>query len=376
LLSFAEIEHFRRNNTPDNLKDEIKSVVKGESSFIPVVYKMLGDETLNLKGEALLELIKRYPDHIIRLDPYPSDLGYRTEEEIAQNGVKIPGKDSVWLDEWGVKWRHTVNSVGSSVIEYPIKDCEQIEEYIQNKLPGGSLPSRLSKAKGEIEKIDQSNKKYLVGKMILGIFERVCTLMGMDNFFIDIYLNKNITLSLIRELTNFHLSLIEEWAKLEVDAIHLSDDWGGQDNILISPDYWRDVFKPYYRELFSCAHCHNLDVFFHSCGAVEKIIGDLVEIGADVIHPLQPVPGNNYRNIASEYGSDLTVMGGIDVQNALTGLDSSELIRSIYSFVEVFSKYNCGIILSPTNNIVPDTPMENIRVAFETMDKISRESSG
>jgi len=211
--------------------------------------------------------------------------------------------------------------------------------------------------------------------MILGIFERVCTLMGMDNFFIDIYLNKNITLSLIRELTNFHLSLIEEWAKLEVDAIHLSDDWGGQDNILISPDYWRDVFKPYYRELFSCAHRHNLDVFFHSCGAVEKIIGDLVEIGADVIHPLQPVPGNNYRNIASEYGSDLTVMGGIDVQNALTGLDGSELTRSIYSFVEVFSKYNCGIILSPTNNIVPDTPLENIRIAFETMDKISRESS-
>jgi uroporphyrinogen decarboxylase len=246
-------------------------------------------------------------------------------------------------------------------------------DFPNYRFPMGSLPTRLEDATAQIQAIRDRKEKYIVGYIGFGIFELGQSLRGMENFLIDLYSDKKMALRLIRELTNFHLSLIEEWGRLGVDAVNITDDWGGQNALMISPQLFRECFKPYYQELFTCAHRNGMQVIFHSCGAVQEIIGDLLQAGMDVLHPIQP-GSNSYDDIAKAYGNDLTVKGGLDVQHTLTRGTQEEIERSLYYFVETFRKYECGVILSPTNTIVPDTPIENIEFAFRIMHKISQET--
>ena len=93
------------------------------------------------------------------------------------------------------------------------------------------------------------------------------------------------------------------------------------------------------------------------------------EIGIDVLHPIQPAC-NDYNYIAKKFGKDLTVMGGIDVQNILPNGTKDEIKESLYEFAEIFSHNGSGVIFNPTNSIVPDTPLENIEFAFEIVKEI------
>lgn len=358
-------------------KKEVIAMLDGESKFIPACYSMIAEETIISKGKKLLKILEKYPDDIVRIDPFPSFIGYKTADGREGSFDFYLNKDDTWtwVDEWGVKWMHTSDSVGVAPVDFPLKNYDGFEQYVRDVMPRGSFPSRIESANKQIKNIDSWNRKFLVGKgdMVLGIFERAKLIRGMDNLFIDFYYNKKMVQRLIRELTNYFLAEIEEWSKLNVDAIYYGDDWGSQKNLLISPELWRELFKPYYVELINCAHRNNLSVIFHSCGAVTKIVGDLIEIGVDVIHPLQ-ASCNDHSYLAKEFGKDLTIMGGLDVQRELITGNKDQIKKSLYNFVEIFSKYNCGILLSPTNTIVPDTPIENIQFAFETMHKISQES--
>jgi uroporphyrinogen decarboxylase len=354
-------------------KKELIAMLSGESKFIPLYYSFVAEDTIILKGKRLLRTLEKYPDDIVTIDPFPAFIGYKTADSKQGSFDLYLDEDKTWVDEWGTKWSHKISSAGTGAIDYPLKSYDYFEQYIQNVIPRGSFPSRFENANKWIKNIYNWDKKYLVGKMILGIFERAQAIRGTENLFMDFYFNKKMVQRLIRELTNYNLAVIEEWSKLNVDCILFTDDWGGQDNLLISPVLWRELFKPYYVELVNCAHRNDIRVIFHSCGAVTKIVGDLIEIGVDVIHPLQ-ASCNDHSYLAKEFGKDLTIMGGLDVQRELPTGNKDQIKRSLYNFVEIFSKYNCGIILSPTNTIVPDTPIENIQFAFETMHKISQES--
>lgn len=363
------LDEERRNRTPP-AKKLVTSLLQGEHAVIPAFYRMIAEETFVSKGDSLVELLMSYPDDLIRIYAYPHYRGYSQIDEQHSNGFSLLEEENTWVDEWRVTWHHKADSVGSISIGHPLRSYADFAGYV---FPRGCLPTRLANASTQIERIRDRNDKYIVGHVGFGIFELGQSLRGMENFLADFYTDKNMALRLIRELANFHLSLIEEWARLDVAAVHISDDWGGQDALLVSPQLFRECFKPYYRELFACAHRNGMQVFFHSCGAVQQIIGDLLEVGVDVLHPLQP-GANDYHMIARTYGRDLTVQGGLDVQHTLTRGGPDQIERSLYEFVEIFRKYDCGVILSPTNTIVPESPIENIEFAFQTMRRISEAS--
>ena len=89
-------------------------------------------------------------------------------------------------------------------------------------------------------------------------------------------------------LADYVLELIRQWGELGVDAVFLTDDWGSQTALMISPDMWRSFFKPHYRRLFAEVHRWHMDVVFHSCGNVLDLVEDLIEVGIDVLDPVQP----------------------------------------------------------------------------------------
>ena len=365
-----KVNQERRNKTP-LIKEKIIKAIERKNSYIPKSYSRIAPETILKKGHELLDILENYPDDFIDIDAFPIFIGYTMPNHEQKNYYELISEDNEWIDEWGTKMSYRKNSVGAMAIGFPLKDWHNYNDYMKNKMPLASDSGRLSDAKKQLEKITDINKKYIIGRIVFGIIERAQLLRPIEDIFLDLYLNKKMLKRLIRELTNYHLSLIEEWSYLNVDAIYLTDDWGGQNNLLISPEIWRQFFKPYYQEISDCIHKNNMHFFFHSCGSISSIIKDLIEVGVDVLHPIQP-HCNDYKIIAKEFSKNLTVMGGLDVQNILVNGTKDNIKKSLYDFVEIFTKHGCGVILSPTNTIVPDTPIENIKVAFETMKNITK----
>ena len=150
-----------------------------------------------------------------------------------------------------------------------------------------SRPGRLNTAAAAIRQ--HGANRYCMGVNVLTIFERLHNLRGMEEVLMDLYTNEAEIRRLLDRLTEYHVELIRYWAEIGADAMFLGDDWGSQRSMITSAAMWRRLFRPHYAKLFDETHHCGMDVIYHSCGNVLDIIPDLIDIGADVVDPIQPV---------------------------------------------------------------------------------------
>ena len=151
----------------------------------------------------------------------------------------------------------------------------------------------------------------------------------------------------------------------------LADDYGTQDRMLISPKLWRKFFKPSYARLVEVIHGQGMHAWFHSCGHIRPIIPDLIEVGFDLLHPLQP-SSMDIEEIAASFGGQICFAGAIDVQAMLPIVEPAEVERQVKRVIDVLDGPHGGYLMAPTNSIMPDTPLENIRVMMRTAETYSR----
>jgi len=152
-----------------------------------------------------------------------------------------------------------------------------------------------------------------------------------------------------------------------VDGIFISDDWGGQETTLMNPDDWRRFYKPCYERMFDLIHRAGLHVWMHSCGNVTQIIPDLIEIGLNVLNPIQP-QAMSVDELAEEFGGKLCFFGGVDVQGTLPHGTPQEVKKEVKHLIKTFGKYEGGYIGGTSHTILPDTPLRNIEALFEAFD--------
>ena len=136
----------------------------------------------------------------------------------------------------------------------------------------------------------------------------------MNRTFEDFYLYPRELNRLLDSLTDYYVELVRAWGQLGgVDGLFLTDDWGTQTSLMISPRMWRTFFAARYRLICEKAHRSGMQLIFHSCGNVTAIIGDLIDCGVDVIDPLQP-EAVDLEQIAREFGGKVAFSGGISDQ--------------------------------------------------------------
>ena len=112
-----------------------------------------------------------------------------------------------------------------------------------------------------------------------------------------------------------YLKEVELWANTEVDAINLMDDWGTQSGLLVSPDIFRNIFKPMYREYIEIAKRYNKYVFFHSDGYITEVIPDLIEVGVDALNSQVFCMGT--KELGERFRGKVTFWGEVDRQQCL-----------------------------------------------------------
>jgi uroporphyrinogen-III decarboxylase len=158
---------------------------------------------------------------------------------------------------------------------------------------------------------------------------------------------------------HYHLTVAKRLVEMGVDMIWLGDDVGGQTNMLISPRHWRRFLKPRMANMISELKRVNpeLKIAYHSDGAIEPIIPELIEIGLDVLNPVQPACMDP-ATLKKQYGKELCFWGSIDEQHTLPFGTPAQVEAEVRLRLATLGK-DGGLIIGPTHNVQLDTPMEN-----------------
>jgi uroporphyrinogen decarboxylase len=195
-------------------------------------------------------------------------------------------------------------------------------------------------------------------------------LRGFNNALMDPYLCPDRFVQLRDLIIEFNLASIREQLGLGVDGIYFSDDWGTQRALLMNPDDWRKWYKPQYKRMFDAVHEGGAHAWMHLCGNVTSIIPDLIEIGLNVLNPVQP-QAMDVNALADEFGGRLCFFGGVDVQGTLPHGTTLDVEREARHLINILGRYSGGYIGSTSHTILPDTPLENIVALFRTFREYS-----
>jgi len=192
---------------------------------------------------------------------------------------------------------------------------------------------------------------------------------GMSRFLMDLVECPDIAEAISRHATDFYreraLRAIEQ-AKGKIDMIGSGGDIGTQRGMMLSPDLWRRHVKPYSTELIRTFKDMGLMTFYHSCGSIVPVIDDLIEMGLDVLDPVQPLAkGMDADSVVRRFGDRLTFHGGIDEQNLLPRGSAGDVRKEVRRVMQTLGA-NGGYIVCPAHALQPDTPPENIMAIYET----------
>lgn len=202
--------------------------------------------------------------------------------------------------------------------------------------------------------------RYRVGLWWFWLFERLWSIRGMENALCDFYENEDQVHRLFRALTDFYKVMITRaHDELGLDAMMTSDDIGTQTAPFFSLDIFREFFKPYYKELIEHAHSLGMHFWMHTCGNIQAFIPDLIEIGLDVLHPIQKYTMKE-QEIAEQFGNDICIWAGMDVQQTIPYGTPDDVRKEVRFMFDTYYKPEGRLILASGNNMTVDTPLDSL----------------
>ena len=269
------------------------------------------------------------------------------------------------INEWGMRFK-TVG-IYNEFAGHPladIKDKQEIEKY--------PFPDPL--AEGRFDQAEKTILKYgrqygIIADLECTLFETAWYLVGLEKFFLDLINDESYVQPLLDKILQINVVTGKKLIALGADMIWAGDDFGGQQGMMMSPALWRRVFKPRIRYLFEEFKSVKPDIkiAWHSCGSIRPIIPDFIEIGLDILNPIQPLADQmDPVSIKSEFGQDLILFGAVDIQHLLRKGSPAQINDDVQRKIEILGK-NGGYIIAPAHNIQADTPLENILAFFETV---------
>lgn len=279
----------------------------------------------------------------------------------------VPDEQGVFKDEWGVVKKRCPNLYGyyDDVIKNPLADAETIQDVESYAWPS---PENWDYSVLKTQ-CKMGSQKALIG----GNGHFFCPgadLRGYENWLIDIIEESEVGLAIMEHMAYYwevFIRRVLEETKGYLDVLYLADDYSSQRGFIISPQSWRTFFRPYLKRLIDIGHKYGLKIFFHSCGAVRQLIPDLIDIGVDILNPIQiRAEGMLPETLSKEYGKDICFHGGVDLQRTLPFGSVQDVEDEVKRLMDTLGKYG-GYIVAPGHTIQPDTPLENILAIYRTV---------
>jgi uroporphyrinogen decarboxylase len=279
----------------------------------------------------------------------------------AMEGIVHEHDGESHVDDWAIEWTRIDGF--NQISKYPLAEAGE-QQLLQYRFPFDRINSLVDLMKPVMEFKDD----YFVGCDVSPcVFEMYWRLRGMEKTLLEIVSNPDLTQEMLKRSTEFSMALSEAACqRFDLDWLWLGDDAAGQQSMLMSPDTWRQMVKPFLKQNAEVGRRHGLYVAFHSCGAIRPIIGDLIEIGVDVLNPIQcNCPGMDPLDLKKEFGKDLAFMGGVDTQGVLPNGTAHQVRKATAELLEGMTTDGGGYIFAASHTVPPETPDDNIIAMYD-----------
>lgn len=304
-----------------------------------------------------------YPNELKAIkEEFPSDFGglnvnYTEHCTTKGNSVEI----GEFVDDFGCTFINLQRGIIGEV-KHPLVDDEDWETAERVHIPEEWFSFDINQVNAEYKKTD----KFILGGPCPNPFERLQYIRGTEALYMDLMLKPEGMLRFIKKLHDFYCRLMEKWAKTDVDGLNIMDDWGAQNNLLISPDIWNEIFRPMYQDYIDIAHSHGKKLFMHSDGNTLKIIPSLIEMGLDAMNAQLFCIG--VENLAPFKGK-LTFWGEIDRQHLLPYGTPTDIHNAVKSVKDTLWQ-NGGCIAQC--EFGPGARPENVREVFAAWNDFTK----
>ena len=279
----------------------------------------------------------------------------------AMEGI-VHESDGEWHDDWwGIRW---VKQYGFNQIErFPLAGASR------DRVAAYQLPfDRFEDLLDLMLPVVRDRGEYWIGCDVSPcVFEMYWRLRGMEDAMLDIGGDPELADQMLGRCADFSIVLGEAACdRNPLDWYWTGDDVGGQRGMMLSPHTWRALVKPHLARVFDVGRKRGLPVAYHCCGALRPILADLVEMGLDVLNPVQcNCPGMDPLELKREFGSRIAFMGGVDTQQLLPNGSPTDVRRATHQLLDGMTAGGGGYILAASHTISPETPDENIFAMYE-----------
>ena len=275
----------------------------------------------------------------------------------------MPARIGTYIDDWGCVWECGEDGVVGEVKFPPLSDLSAFNTYrppweILEKANWDSANSN------QQQNLSSDNPKFMHADTSIRPVERMQFLRGTENLLIDLAYGSADFLKLLEMVHDFFLTELRGWAKTDVDSIGFMDDWGSQISLLISPQMWRQYFKPLYRDYCDIIHSAGKKVFMHSDGNIFSIYEDLIEIGVDAIN--SQLFCMDIEQIGRKFKGRITFWGEIDRQSILPFGSVDDVYKAVDRVRRALDDGHGGVIAQCEWG--PKNTLENIRAVFEAWE--------
>lgn len=325
----------------------------------PELGTALPDEAtlVRLRGDAR-GVLDRFPAHIYQ-----------------RNQTREP--HSPFIDDWGSGQREVEPGVWFPGV-HPLAEAQTLEEIDRYPWPDMDDPTRVAHIRAYAQQLRAENQYALIGTpWLLFPLERAFAMQGMDKFLLNLAVNPEFAEALLKKIAEQCQRLmgnfLRECGDL-IDMIKIGDDLGTQTSLMMSPKMYRRVLKPIHAEYIAFIKARtSAKVFFHTDGDVFDLVDDFIEIGVEVLNPIQTSAGKmaNLAELKRRFGSRLTLCGGVDTHRILPFGTPDEVRQEVRRVAEILGPGG-GYMLASVHTIMGDVPDENILAMVDAIEEYGR----
>ncbi|MFA6134215.1 MAG: uroporphyrinogen decarboxylase family protein [Phycisphaerae bacterium] len=218
--------------------------------------------------------------------------------------------------------------------------------------------------KDSIAAARQDYDPYVLAIIYGSHFEKANAARGIENFLADMAGDSDWAKQFLQRIIDRNMAMLENILAIkDIDGVLLGSDWGTQTDLILSPAMWEDMIAPGEQREYDLVHAYGKDVWLHSCGKIEKVIPRLIDMGLNVLNPVQP-EAMDIASLKARFGEKLTFWGGVSTQRTLP-FGTSEQVKAEARAVREMMSRGGGYVFAPAQAIQEDVPVANMLALLE-----------
>jgi uroporphyrinogen decarboxylase len=289
-----------------------------------------------------------------------------------KNKNRAPGES--YVNSWGVS-QYELAPGQWAFGEPPLKKATTLEEIEAYPWPDMMDPTRVAHCRAQAQELAEANQYAVMGvPWLLFPFERAFSMQGMDTFLLNMAMYPDFAVALLGKITEKCKELMGQFLKETgdyLDIIKIGDDLGTQESLMISPKMYREMVKPFHTDLIAfIKERTDAKVFFHTDGDVFNLIEDFIEIGVDILNPIQTSAGkmSDLAGLKERYGGRIAFCGAIDTHRVLPEGSPDEVQQEVRRVINALGPGG-GYLLASVHSIMNDVPAENVLAMVDAVEK-------